>query len=147
MKVILRKDFAELGEAGQIVAVKDGYARNFLIPRGIAYEASPRNLQLVHEAKRQAEHRQTREEKVAEELKNKLADVSITATMAVGEDDKVFGAVTSQDIANLLAEKGFAIDRRKILLDAPLNALAVYEIPIKLHPKVEARVKLWVVKE
>lgn len=147
MKVILRKDFESLGQAGQIVGVKDGYARNFLIPRGIAYEASPRNLHLVEEAKHQAEHRQTREQKVAEDLKNKLTAVSITATMAAGEDDKVFGSVTSQDIASLLAEKGFEIDRRKIILDEPVKALGVYEIPIKLHSKVEAKIKLWVVKE
>lgn len=147
MKVILRKDFEALGEAGQIVDVKDGYARNFLIPRGLAYEATPRNLRTVKEAKRQAVHRQTREQTAAEELKNKFSAVSITATVAVGEDDRVFGAVTAQDIANLLAEKGFAIDRRKIALDTPLNALGVYEIPIKLHAKVEAKVKLWVVKE
>jgi len=147
MKVVLRKDFASLGEAGQVVGVKDGYARNFLIPRGIAYEASSRSLNLVREAKQQAEHRQTREQKIAEDVKNKLSEVSITATVPVGEEDKVFGSVTTQDIAQLLAEKGFEVDRRKIVLDEPIKTLGVYEIPIKLHSKVEARVKLWVVKE
>jgi large subunit ribosomal protein L9 len=147
MKVVLRKNFESLGEAGQIVGVKDGYARNFLIPRGIAYEASARNLSLVQEAKRQSEHRQTREQHLAEDLRNKLSEVSITATVSVGEDDKVFGSVTSQEIARLLAEKGFEIDRRKIILDEPIKMLGVFEIPIKLHSKVEAKIKVWVVKE
>lgn len=147
MKVVLRKDLETLGTAGQIVNVKDGYARNFLIPRGIAFEASSKNLSLVDEAKRQAEHRQAREQKVAEDLKEKLSQVSITATVSVGEEDKVFGSVTTQEIARLLGEKGFEIDRRKIMLDEPIKMLGVFEIPIKLHSKVEAKIKLWVVKE
>ncbi len=147
MKVVLRKDFETLGEAGQVVAVKDGYARNFLIPRGIAYEASSRNLSVVSEAKRQTEHRQVREQKQAEDLAGKLAQVSITAMVSVGEEDKIFGSVTSQEIARLLAEKGFEIDRRKIVLDEPVKTLGVFEIPVKLHAKVEAKIKLWVVKE
>jgi len=147
MKVVLRKDLETLGTAGQIVNVKDGYARNFLIPRGIAFEASSKNLSLVDEAKRQAEHRQVREQKVAEDLKEKLSQVSITATVSVGEEDKVFGSVTTQEIARLLGEKGFEIDRRKIMLDEPIKMLGVFEIPIKLHSKVDAKIKLWVVKE
>ena len=147
MKVVLRKAFESLGEAGQIVGVKDGYARNFLIPRGIAYEASSRNLSLVQGAKRQTEHRQAREQHLAEDVQTKLSLVSITATVSVGEDDKVFGSVTSQEIARLLAEKGFEIDRRKIILDEPIKMLGVFEVPIKLHSKVEAKIKLWVVKE
>ncbi len=147
MKVVLRKDYDTLGDAGQIVNVKDGYARNFLIPRGIAFEASSRNLSLVQEAKRQTVHRQDREQKIAEDLGGKLSQVSITATVSVGEEDKVFGSVTSQEIARLLAEKGFEVDRRKIVLDEPIKMLGVFEVPIKLHSKVEAKVKLWVVKE
>jgi large subunit ribosomal protein L9 len=147
MKVVLRKDFETLGDAGQIVNVKDGYARNFLIPRGVAFEASSKNLSLVQEAKRQSEHRQAREQKTAEDLKGRLSQVSITATVSVGEEDKVFGSVTTQEIARLLAEKGFEIDRRKIALDEPIKMLGVFEVPIKLHSKVEAKIKLWVVKE
>jgi large subunit ribosomal protein L9 len=147
MKVVLRKNFETLGDAGQIVNVKDGYARNFLIPRGVAYEASSRNLSLVQEAKRQSEHRQVREQKTAEDLQGALSQVSITATVSVGEDDKVFGSVTTQEIARLLAEKGFEVDRRKIMLDEPIKMLGVFEVPIKLHSKVEAKIKLWVVKE
>ena len=147
MKVVLRKNYETLGDAGQIVNVKDGYARNFLIPRGIALEASSRNLSLVQEAKRHTVHRQDREQKIAEDLSGKLSQVSITATVSVGEEDKVFGSVTSQEIARLLAEKGFEVDRRKIVLDEPIKMLGVFEVPIKLHSKVEAKVKLWVVKE
>jgi len=147
MKVVLRKNYETLGDAGQIVNVKDGYARNFLIPRGIALEASSRNLSLVQEAKRHTAHRQDREQKIAEGLSSKLSEVSITATVSVGEEDKVFGSVTSQEIARLLAEKGFEVDRRKIVLDEPIKMLGVFEVPIKLHSKVEAKIKLWVVKE
>ena len=147
MKVILRKGLETLGDAGQTVTVKDGYARNFLIPRGIAYEASPRNMSLIRQARQQTEHRQERDLKHAQQLSGKLSQVSITATVSVGDDDKVFGSVTSQEIARLLGEKGYDIDRRKIVLDEPVKALGVYEIPIKLHANVETKIKLWVVKE
>lgn len=147
MKIILRQDHENLGASGEIVEVKDGFARNYLIPRQIAMQATPQNMKVYEQLKQRDQIKQTKERKSAEELADKLKDVSITATVAVGEEDKVFGAVTSQNIADLLAAKGFELDRRKIQLDEPLKALGVYEIPIKLHPEVEANVKVWVVKE
>jgi len=89
----------------------------------------------------------SREKRQAEALAKELEKVSLTASVAVGEEDKVFGAVTSQDIADLLREKGFEIDKRKILLDEPMKALGIYNVPIKLHPEVEVAIKVWVVKE
>ncbi|MCG3120394.1 MAG: 50S ribosomal protein L9 [bacterium] len=147
MKVILRQDFETLGEAGKILTVKDGYARNFLIPRGIAYEASDRAMRMFAQDKLRLEARQNREKKLAEALKAKLDGVSVTAAVAVGEEDRVFGSVTTQDIADMLTAKGFEIDKRKILLDEPLKALGFYEVPVKLHSEVQAVIKVWVVKQ
>ncbi|MCG3158951.1 MAG: 50S ribosomal protein L9 [bacterium] len=147
MKVLLRQDFPTLGEAGKIVTVKDGYARNFLIPRGIAFEATAGNLKYLAEEKKRGAALRLREKKAAEALKAKMDGVSITAAMPVGEDDRIFGSVTNQDIADLLAAKGYEVDKRKISLDEPIRALGIYEIPIKLHAEVECRIKLWVVKQ
>ena len=147
MKVILRKDIEKLGNAGDIVTVKDGYARNYLLPRGLAVPATPGNLRAVEEEKKLAELRANREKRAAEKLAEKLNSVSVTATVSVGEEDKIFGAVTTQMIADLLKEKGYDIDRRKIHLEEPIKALGIYDVPIKLHPEVEAKVKVWVVRE
>jgi len=147
MKVILRQDFETLGEAGKVLTVKDGYARNYLIPRGIAFEASDRALRLFEQDKLRLNARKNREIKLAEELKAKLDGVSVTATVPVGEEDRVFGSVTTQDIADMLAAKGFEIDKRKIFLDEPIKALGFYEVPVKLHGEVQAAIKVWVVKQ
>jgi large subunit ribosomal protein L9 len=147
MRVILRQDFETLGEAGKVLTVKDGYARNFLIPRGIAYEASDRALRLFEQDKLRHEAKKNREKKQAEGLKTKLDGVSVTATVPVGEEDRVFGSVTTQDIADLLSAKGFEVDKRKIQLDEPIKALGFYEVPVKLHGEVQAMIKVWVVKQ
>ncbi len=147
MKVILRKDVETIGKAGEIVEVKNGYARNYLIPKGLALEASKGNVKRFEQEKKSLELQKNREKKAAEKEAEKLNDTSITISVSVGEEDKLFGSVTSQDIANALEEKGFALDKRKILLDEPIKALGIYSIPIKLHPEVEAKVKVWVVKK
>lgn len=147
MKVILRQNHETLGKLGEIVDVKPGYARNYLIPKNIALQATPQNMKVFEQQKKRQEIQQLKDQKDAQALADKLQSVSLTATVAVGEEDKVFGAVTSQNIAELLSAKGFDIDRRKIHLPDPIKALGVYEVPIKLHSNVEATVKLWVVKE
>ena len=147
MKVILRETYQSLGEAGSIVNVADGYARNFLIPKRIAMKYSRSSLRILEEEKKIKETRKNKEMKAAEQLGNVLRKVSLTALVKVGEEDRVFGTVTSQDIVNLLKEKGFDIDKKKILLEAPIKALGIYTIKIKVHPQVETSVKLWVVKE
>ena len=147
MKIILKQEVEKLGGPGDIVEVKDGYARNYLLPRGLAVAATPGNLRAMEEEKKRQEIRANREKRAAERLAQKLSSVSVTATVSVGEEDRVFGAVTSQTIADLLKEKGFDIDRRKILLEEPLKALGIYDVPVKLHPEVEAKVKVWVVRE
>ncbi len=147
MKVVLRQSFETLGEAGKIVNVKDGFARNFLLPRGIAFEANARNLKIFEQEKKRLVTVKEKEKKSAEVLKAKMEGVSITATLPVGEDDRVFGSVTNQDVADLLAAKGFEIDKRRVILEEPVRALGIYEVPVKLHPEVESKVKLWVVKQ
>lgn len=147
MKIILKQDYENLGKIGEVVEVKNGYARNYLIPRDLAVQATPQNLKVIEQEKARQETKQSKDRQAAEALAGKLKSVSLTANVQVGEEDKVFGAVTSQNIAELLAAKGFEIDRRKIHLEEPLKALGVYEVPIKLHHEVEANIKVWVVKE
>ena len=146
MEVILRKDIDRLGKSGDQVHVKDGYARNFLIPRGFAYEMSPSNVAMLEEEQRQSHIHEQRVFKHASDIAAAIEKTSLTVKVLVGQDDKIFGAVTSQVIADLLAEKGIEVDRRKIQIDEPIKSLGVYEVPIKLHTDIEAKVKVWVVK-
>ena len=147
MKIILREDYNPLGKEGDTVTVKDGYARNFLIPKNIAVPAIPRNIKLLEEERKLFQHKQNKDKRKAEGMAKELEEISLTATVSVGEEDRVFGSVTAQTIADLLKEKGYDIDKRKIQLDEPIKALGVYTISVKLHPEVDAEVRLWVVKE
>ncbi|NOY77356.1 MAG: 50S ribosomal protein L9 [Calditrichaeota bacterium] len=147
MKVILKQDVESVGTVGDIVTVKNGYARNYLIPKGIALEATPGNLKRIEQEKKTLELQKNREKKAAEQEAAKLNNVSVTISVSVGEEDKLFGSVTSQDIADALKEKGFKIDKRKIVLDEPIKVLGIYSVPVKLHTEVEAKVKVWVVKK
>lgn len=147
MKIILKQDFESLGKPGDVVTVKDGYARNFLIPRGVAVLATKTNVRILEEESKTRSHRLEKDKRSAQEISKELEKISITAAVAVGEEDKVFGSVTSQDIARLLLEKGFEIDKRKIVLDEPIKALGVYTVPVKLHSEVETNIRVWVVKE
>jgi large subunit ribosomal protein L9 len=147
MKIILRDDVENVGRVGEVVTVKDGYARNFLIPRKLAIPASPGNLRAIDQVKLQKDQRDKKRLKEADRIKLALEKVSCTAEVQVGEEDKVFGSVTSGNIAELLKEQGFTIDRRDILLDEPLKALGVYTVDIKIDRDVIAKVKVWVVKK
>ena len=147
MKIILRQDHENLGSAGDVVNVKPGFARNYLLPKKIAYPAQPNYLRMIEEEKRQKEQRSRKEKKVAEAMAEKLNSVSVTISVTVGEEDKMFGSVTSQDIAAELEKQGHKIDRRKIVLEEPIKALGIYSVPVKLFSEVEANIKVWVVKE
>lgn len=147
MKVILRQNFEQLGQLGDVVEVKEGYARNYLIPKKIAYPATPGYLKTLEEEKKQVTRRQQKELRTAEKLATDLEKVSLTIPMKVGEEDKLFGAVTPQLIAEHLAEKGFEVDKRKIEVGDHIKALGVYSVDVKLHTNVIAKVKVWVVKE
>ncbi len=147
MKVILRKNFEQLGRVGDIVEVKDGYARNFLLPRQIAYIATKGNVRALEEEKKQIEKAEAKLFESAKKMAEELANVSITIPVKVGEEDKIFGSVTSQMIADALKEKNYDIDKRKIEISEPIKALGIYDINIKLHPEVTATVKTWIVRE
>jgi len=147
MKVILTESVDRLGDAGQVVDVKDGYARNYLLPRKLALAASRGNMAVYEEVSRQREAQQSRARREAEAQSKALEKASCTVSVAVGEEDRIFGAVTTQQIADLLKEQGFDVDRRNIHIEEPIRALGVYDIPIRLHAEVEATVKVWVVKE
>lgn len=147
MKVILRKKIEALGDVGTIVTVKDGYARNYLIPRGFAYEATDSGLRQLDEEKRQQSIRLQKERKQAEQLAVKLEKTSVTIKMKAGEEDKLFGSVTSQMIAEALTEKEVQLDKRYIELEEPIKALGVYDVPIRLPYDIKTTVKVWVVKE
>lgn len=147
MKIILRHDYENLGKAGDIVNVKPGYARNYLLPKKIAYPAQPNYVRMLEEEKRQKQQRQRKEKHQAEALAAKLSSVSVTISVTVGEEEKMFGSVTTQDIADKLMEQGYEIERKKIVLEEPIKALGIYSVTIKLFPEVEAKIKVWVVKE
>jgi large subunit ribosomal protein L9 len=147
MKVILTQDIPALGNRTDVVDVKPGYARNYLIPQGKALPASDANLRRLQQQSKHEGLKSGRLKGKAEEQAKKLAEVSCTAPVQAGEDDKLFGSVTTSDIAELLAGQGIAIDKRKIVLEEPIKKLGVYNIPIKLHSDVEAIIKLWVVRQ
>lgn len=147
MKVILRKDFESLGNIGDVVDVKEGYARNFLIPRKIAYKALGGNLKALEDEKKSLARQSEKEFQSAEKESAELEKVSVTIPVQVGEEDKIFGSVTTQMIADALVEKGFELDKRKIEIDEPIKTLGIYNVNVKLHPKVTASIKVWVVRE
>ncbi len=147
MDVLLVKDMARLGREGDLVSVADGYARNFLIPRGWAVAASDKTAKLQEKIRAERLGREASERQEFEELAERLSNVSVTTAVKVGEDEQLFGSVTAHEIAALLEEEGFEIDRKKIVLENPIKALGVYAIEIRLHPEVTATIKLWVVKE
>ncbi len=147
MEVILRKTVKDVGVAGEVVSVKDGYGRNFLIPQGFAYLATRANKKRVDaEAVRRAQHAEA-ERADAEILAEKLASLSIEFTVKAGEGDKLFGSITSADIAEELANRGYEIDKRTIELEEPIKMIGIYKVPVRLHQSVNAEVRVWVVKE
>lgn len=147
MKIILRQDHDKLGKLGDIVDVKDGYARNYLIPRKIGYKATQGNLRALEEDKKQHVMRQEKDLHHAEKMAVELEKLSITLKVKVGEDEKLFGSVTSQMVADALQEKGITIDKRTVELDEPVKALGIYTVNVKLHANVMGKVKVWVVSE
>lgn len=145
-EVILRETVEGVGEAGDVVHVKPGYARNYLFPRGLAVPATPGNLRAAEDARKKLEIRERKRTEEARKVSKKLDKVELTAPVQVGEEDRVFGSVTAMTIAELLKEKGFDVDRKDVLLDEPISALGVYTVPIKLHPDVKGEVKVYVIK-
>ncbi|MFC1620908.1 50S ribosomal protein L9 [Candidatus Omnitrophota bacterium] len=147
MKVILIEDVKKLGSMGEVVQVKEGYARNFLFPKNLAKSATGSNQKIIDEIKKKKIQVLAKEKKVAEELKEKLSQVSCTIPVEAGDDDRLFGSVTTQDISKAFEDAGVSLDKRKIILEEPIKKLGVYHITVKIHPEVTGAVKVWVVKK
>ncbi len=146
MQVILKTHVDNLGSEGDMVDVTAGYARNYLIPRNLAIEATEKARRALEHEKRVITDRSVKEKKDAERLASELSNLSCTIRMQVGENDRLFGSVTAMDIAAALEEQNVEIDRRKIILDEPIKELGVFTVPVKIHSDVTANIKVWVVK-
>jgi large subunit ribosomal protein L9 len=147
VKVILMQEIINLGFEGDIVDVAKGFARNYLIPKGIAMEASEQNIKRMETKRKKIEVKKVEAREEAEKIKERMAEVEITISQKVGEEDKLYGSVTSMDIASHLEEQGITIDRRKIVLDKPIKTLGEYEVPVKLYPGVTGSIKVFVIPE
>lgn len=147
MEVILRENVKDLGKAGQLVRVKPGYARNFLLPRGLAYEATEGNKRRIEGEQKARETRDNAERNEAQRQAQALGSLTVTVTGKAGEEGKLFGSVTAQDIADALAAQGHQVDRRKLELEQPIKTLGYHTVPLRLHPDVQAEVRVQVVAE
>jgi large subunit ribosomal protein L9 len=144
MEVILKEDVNKLGHRGDVVKVADGYGRNYLLPEKLAIEANAANRAVIEQMKASAVRKSVKEKAGAEQLATQLSEVELVFERKVGENDHLFGSVTSGDIAHELEAKGYTIDRRKISLDEPLKSLGEYHVPVKLHREVTSHVKVTV---
>jgi large subunit ribosomal protein L9 len=147
MKIILRQNFDPLGKIGDVVEVKNGYARNYLLPRKIAYSAVGSNLRAFEEEKKIIAKKAQQEVTAAEALAAEIEKVSVTIPVQVGEEDKIFGSVTTQMIADALKEKKYDIDKRKIEIEESIKTLGIYSVNIKLYSDINTKIKVWVVRE
>ncbi len=147
MEIILKRDIPSLGKLGNVVRVADGYARNYLLPRGIALKATPKNMSLLEREIKLWEKKSQLQKEEALALVQEIEKLSLSFARKAGEEDKIFGSVTSIDLEEKLKENGFQIDRKKIHLEEPIKALGIFTVPIKLHPEVTANLKVSVVKE
>ena len=147
MEVILRQDVDKLGKTGTIVKVKDGFARNFLIPNGLAVPLTPSNLKKLEQEKARKNLELEKAKKEAEDLKEKLSNLSLTIPVLTQEEEKLYGSISPNEVANALKDEGFQIDKNSIILEEPIKSLGIYEVPVKLHPQVLGKIKIWVVKK
>ncbi|MGI9141233.1 MAG: 50S ribosomal protein L9 [Gemmatimonadaceae bacterium] len=147
MEIILRQAVDNLGHPGDIVNVSAGFARNYLLPRGFAYEATAGNKKRMEQERERLEAAESSRREAAEELAKQMEPVSLTFSARVGEEGKLFGSVTTADIAHQLEAQGFKIEKRQIDLHEPIKGLGVYRVPIRLHADVRAEIKVWVIKQ
>jgi len=147
MKVILLEDIDRLGKMGEIVAVKEGYARNFLIPKNKAKPATPGNLKMLQALNKKKAAEEAKILEAAKAVADKISRLSLTIGAQAGEEEKLFGSVSNEMIAEALAEEGINIDKREIVLDEPIKKLGVYQVTVKVHPEVKANLRVWVIKK
>ncbi|MDR2578217.1 MAG: 50S ribosomal protein L9 [Chitinispirillales bacterium] len=147
MEILLQKDYGKLGKAMDVVTVRDGYARNFLIPNGVAVIATEGNKRVVADAKRASDKREEKLRTDARGLLAKIEQTPCTIAVKVGEEEQVYGSVSAQDIAEFLKREGFSVEKRQVMLEEPIKQLGVYTVAINLYKGVDADLKVWVVKE
>src|SRR5262245_15056219 len=147
MRLILRENLDNLGKAGEVVTVRDGYGRNYLLPRGLAVPATERDVARLEHEKRVAAARAAKLAKDLQSQVDRLSQVSVSIARAVGEGEKLYGSVNSRDIAEALKEQGHAIDSKRIQLEDPIKALGMTEVSVRLGPEAIAKIKVWVVKK
>jgi large subunit ribosomal protein L9 len=147
MEIILRQGIENLGKPGDVVSVRAGYARNYLLPRGLAYEATPGNLKRIAQERTRLEAAENERREAAQGIAAKLEQVSLTFSARVGEEGKLFGSVTAADIQQQLEAQGLHVERRQIDLHEPIKALGVYKVPVRLHADVKPEIRVWVIKQ
>jgi large subunit ribosomal protein L9 len=147
MQVILKQRLEHLGQPGEVVTVKPGYARNYLIPKGLAYEATDANLRRIERERAHLKKRADADLEAARERAAVIEGTSVTFSARAGEEGRLFGSITAADISEKLAEQGIQIERRQIVLEEPLKALGVFGVPVRLHAEVRPEIKVWVIKE
>ena len=147
MKVILKEDVKNLGSAGDVKEVKKGHAENFLIPRNLALIANDKNMKVYEQFKRSQAKKFEKEKEHFRQVAEQIAGITCNITVQAGEDEKLYGSVSSVDIAEALAAQGFEVDRHRIVLEQPIKALGVFTVPIRFSPENEASVKVWIVRE
>jgi large subunit ribosomal protein L9 len=147
MELILKQDVKGIGKAGDKVKVKDGFARNYLLPNNLALPLTDQNLKILEEDKKRKAKQTEKEKAEAMELVKKLSGLSVNVAVQVHEDEKLYGSVTAQNIYDALKDDGIEIDKRSIILPEPIKTLGIYDVPVKLHAEVETTIKVWVVKK
>jgi len=147
MEVILSRDVQSLGKTGEVVKVKDGYARNYLIPKSWAYPASVANLKKIEQQEKRRKVQNERKKNVAQELAEKLNKVSITVNAEVNDLDKLYGTINENEIIIALEDEGFSIEKRQLIIEKPIEELGIFDVGVKLHPEVTAKIRLWVTKK
>ena len=147
VKIILKEDVTGFGKTGDVKQVKDGFARNFLLPRHLALEATKENLKAIAAEQKKKEEKKTLEKKKALDLAQQLANISVTITVEVNEEGKLYGSLGALDIAKAVLTEGIEIDKKCILLKEPLKDLGIYDVEVKLYPEVISKIKVWVVKK
>jgi large subunit ribosomal protein L9 len=147
MEVILRQSIENLGNPGDVVNVKSGYARNYLLPRGLAYEATSGNLKRIVAERQRLEAAESTRRDSAKDLAKRIEEVSLTFSARVGEEGKLFGSITATDIAHQLEAQGVQVEKRQIDLHEPIKTLGVFQVPVRLHADVRPEIRVWVIKQ
>ncbi|MDD5196569.1 MAG: 50S ribosomal protein L9 [Candidatus Omnitrophica bacterium] len=147
MEIILTKDVVKIGKAGALVKVKDGFARNLLLPKGLAVPVTPSNLKKLEQERQKIAQGLEKDKQEAVAIKERLDVLSLTMPAIAQDEKNLYGSITALDISNALKEEGLDLDKSRIMLSEPIKSLGIYEVPVKLHPDLSAKLKVWIVKK